>query len=269
MREATLPDFPDYRIRDDGNIWSVREGRLLKKTLDRSNGYEVVRLRLSKYNFKKVYVHRLLAMAFLEKPEGKNFIDHINGNRADNRLENLRWCTSKENNNFPLAKKHRDEWINSEEGKQTIIRKGLEHRRLIVDETVKLIFNGVQEGQRILGLSEGGSCMTRCNEGFRARGHVIAYYDPEKHKDYEYYSPEKHAHLFCSGLEGIGKPVLCVTDGKLFRRACDAAWHYDTSLNNIARCARGERKTTVGKRFRYVTWEEFNKLKEDMEVISA
>ena len=54
-------------------------------------------------------VHRIVALAFLDKPIGKDFIDHINTIKSDNRVENLRWCTEKENNNNPLTKKNRSE----------------------------------------------------------------------------------------------------------------------------------------------------------------
>ena len=53
---------------------------------------------------KQMYVHRLVAIAFIPNPENKPCIDHINTIRNDNRIENLRWVTYKENMNNELTK---------------------------------------------------------------------------------------------------------------------------------------------------------------------
>lgn len=81
-----------------------RRSGCIRKMIMEKNGY----LRIALKN-KKHFVHRLVAEAFIPNPENKPFIDHINTIRSDNRVENLRWVTKKENNNNPLTlKKHRN-----------------------------------------------------------------------------------------------------------------------------------------------------------------
>lgn len=79
--------------------------RIISITKDERYGY--CRVMLSKQGHaKRFLLHRLLAIHFIPNPYNKPCIDHINGVRHDNRLENLRWCTHLENNNFPLAKEN-------------------------------------------------------------------------------------------------------------------------------------------------------------------
>lgn len=76
-------------------------------------------------------LHKIIAEAFIPNPENKPCIDHINGDPLDNRIENLRWCTYKENNNYPIAKARkaisavgiRKGWKHTEEFKQMISAK--------------------------------------------------------------------------------------------------------------------------------------------------
>lgn len=80
-------DFKDGR-------YATYKGRVLSPKI--KNGYKyVVVTQNSKY--RTFLVHRLVAKAFLPNPENKPCIDHINTDRTDNRVENLRWCTHKEN----------------------------------------------------------------------------------------------------------------------------------------------------------------------------
>lgn len=95
-------EHPRYKVSNLGRVKSIdynhtKKEKLLKLFYNKQ-GY----LRVS-FTKKKCSVHRLVAEAFIPNPEVKPEIDHINGNRADNRVENLRWCTSKENKHNPIT----------------------------------------------------------------------------------------------------------------------------------------------------------------------
>lgn len=98
-----------YEVNPNGRVRSLKYAKSgtygeIRQSLSNSGYLQVT---LYKHNVPKVfYVHRLVAEHFIAKEEGRDFIDHINGDRTDNSMENLRWCTRKENQNFPLAKAH-------------------------------------------------------------------------------------------------------------------------------------------------------------------
>ena len=84
------------------NYWNQGKIRILKLRFHKE-GYLIVSL--NKNTKTKIkFVHRLIAEAFIPNPENKPEIDHINGIRDDNRIENLRWVTRKENMNNELTK---------------------------------------------------------------------------------------------------------------------------------------------------------------------
>jgi len=97
-------DFPNYMINENGEIYSKFTKRLLKPGLITS-GYTGVMLRRNKKNIHKT-IHRLLGLQYLPNPNNKPCIDHINRNRIDNSLTNLRWVSYSENSKNKSSKKN-------------------------------------------------------------------------------------------------------------------------------------------------------------------
>lgn len=93
-----IPDYQNYEVSNLGNVRSLKSNKVLKP-LTRSHGYLAVFLykKGCGEHGKQYSVHRLVAEAFCEKPEGKNEVNHLNENKQDNRAENLMWCTKQEN----------------------------------------------------------------------------------------------------------------------------------------------------------------------------
>ena len=93
--EKEIKGFEDYIININGKVFSKRTNIFLKTCIDK-DGYTMVVL--SKKGIKKnISIHRLLAISFIPNPENKPQVNHINGVKSDNRLDNLEWVTASEN----------------------------------------------------------------------------------------------------------------------------------------------------------------------------
>ena len=93
-----IQGFPDYKIYEDGRVWSSRrgEGRFLKPQIN-SSGYQIVGL-YNDQKLKHMRVNRLVALAYIPNPENKPEVDHYPDRcLTNNHVSNLRWATSSEN----------------------------------------------------------------------------------------------------------------------------------------------------------------------------
>jgi len=93
---APIKDFENYICRSNGEIYSLKTKRNMKVHIN-DRGYHTIVL---KNNGRRrcAGLHRLLGECFIDNPENKCDIDHIDRNKSNNDLSNLRWATRQENN---------------------------------------------------------------------------------------------------------------------------------------------------------------------------
>lgn len=96
MNSTKIANFEQYEIRDDGTVISLATNLPLVP-IKQPNGYVHVSLRDQDGRHKQVGIHTLVAEHFIPNPYHRSIVNHINGNKQDNRVENLEWCTSSEN----------------------------------------------------------------------------------------------------------------------------------------------------------------------------
>ena len=88
-------DYENYLIYEDGKVYSKRSKRYLKQY---DNGHGYLYVKPCKEGKSKLYlIHRLIALHYIPNPDNKICVDHIDRNRKNNKLNNLRWATDSEN----------------------------------------------------------------------------------------------------------------------------------------------------------------------------
>lgn len=92
-------DYPDhFQISNHGRVYSKRINKILIQGTTKT-GYKVISSKIGGRSGRYicVKVHRMLAKAFIINPENKELVNHKDGDKTNNHISNLEWCTSKEN----------------------------------------------------------------------------------------------------------------------------------------------------------------------------
>jgi len=96
MKTTKVEGFPNYIISEDGNVFSLKSNKYLKPFKNKDTNYYMVIL----YNgsIRKIkYLHRLIAIHFIKNSNDLPEVDHMDSDKSNNCVENLRWISMKDN----------------------------------------------------------------------------------------------------------------------------------------------------------------------------
>ena len=147
MKWKNIPGHSFYMVSDNGCVMNTRTGHILKGKAT-GKGYKEGKGYLSVCLDKKYYkIHRLVAQAFIPNPDNKPQVNHIDGDKKNNRVDNLEWCTNQEN------KKH---YFSLEDGKRLKERyegSGNPHSKAVLCVETGKVYPTLRDAGKDLGLS--------------------------------------------------------------------------------------------------------------------
>lgn len=169
-----------YKVSNKGNVYSIerkdsnnrkRGGFTLKQRYNK-NGYFQVGLHKNSIG-KNKYIHRLVADAFIPNPNNLPQVNHIDEVKSNNNIENLEWCTSKQNNNHGT----RTERFVQQRSKKV--------RAVNVKTGEVVTFNSTQEARR-KGYSN-GHVSSACNGNYKSNKGKLIGGDGRTYRGYRWY----------------------------------------------------------------------------------
>jgi hypothetical protein len=136
---CVINGFDNYAISNYGNIKNIKDNKVLTPYIN-ENGYK-------EYHFcqngirKSFKIHRLVALYFIDNPDQKPYVNHIDGDKSNNNASNLEWCTAKEND------EHARNTGLKNENKSIVATNAITHE--------SVVFASISEASGILGINKG------------------------------------------------------------------------------------------------------------------
>lgn len=161
-----------YQISNYGNIKSKRKNIVMKPCITKA-GYLHITLKNSKTKMiKSIDIHRLVALHFIENPENKLWINHIDNNKLNNCVSNLEWCTPKENMAHCIVQGR----LRPQNGADAIRKKYSKPvKQLTLTRDIINIFESTNDASRKTNIDQ-GSIVKACNGIYKQyKGYVWEY----------------------------------------------------------------------------------------------
>lgn len=160
-----------YQISNFGNIKSLKHrGVIRDKILIPSlvRGYLYISLCLKNGGRKTYKVHRLVAESFIPNSENKPQVNHKDGNKLNNRLDNLEWATSRENNNHALKNGLRVH----KKGKDCHLFGSGINSKLVLDTSTGIFYDSAKEASNCFGIKQ-STMRAMLNGSYRNKTNLI------------------------------------------------------------------------------------------------
>lgn len=116
-----------YRVSNYGRVYSLRSNQYMKP-IKRDTGYYHIKFRMNpekcKSKAKQIYVHQLIATVFIpnDDPKHRTQVNHIDGDKSNNRVDNLEWMSPIENTRHSMERGLRQTWNNRVLTEATVIK---------------------------------------------------------------------------------------------------------------------------------------------------
>lgn len=207
-----------YAVSNKGRIRNIRTGRILKYGID-GMGYPFVLLCKANSKPKNIKVHKLVAQAFIPNPKNLPQVDHIDENKKNNDVSNLRWVTASQNQ------------------RHSAHQKSCKIKQLTLDGELVKTWGSSKQIERETGYRQ-GNIIQCCKSKIRsAYGYRWEYADP--------YQQQKH-----------NRPVAALTkDGEFvaeYKSIAEASRCLKISYPQVYMCLNGKLKSTHGLKFIYI-----------------
>ena len=258
--ERVIPNR--YQVSSQGRVRDIVKNRMLVLG-DCHDGYYNVHMAVAPYKEVQVAVHRLMALAFLPTPEpGKIHVDHIDGNKHHNTIDNLRWVSRRENLRNPST---RDAHV--EANRRNVVKHFI---RVLCEETGE-IFASIKDAAVRFNMSTTSICRS-CRYADTSRMFRREQKGGRKVYHFRYVDPpstpvaRQVAEPVRGGKQTNAKPVRCIEDGNVYPSLKAAARAYNRAYTMIAKscnttAANGMRNASRGHRqvlhFAWATQEEY------------
>ena len=158
-RWVPAKDLPMYEVSNEGDIRNIKTGRILRQQLN-ARGYPTLTVRKDKQQLTKT-VHRIIADSFFDGDHDELDVNHKDGNKTNNYVSNLEWCTRQENIRHAF---------------DTGLKKPSRQIKIRVVETGEE-FESIRECGRVLGVNQSDICKCLNNRARTCGGYHYEYVD--------------------------------------------------------------------------------------------